>query len=117
MKKEVMDALCMLHSLAKKDTTFTTQDEQFKIVVEYIENLQKENALLLANNNGYFGFKKYIENNYVHKDKIKSKILSKRRKALERYDSKLSIDKQIYKRNIQVAMLDMLLKELLDIKG
>lgn len=117
MKKEIMDALCMLHSLAKKDTTFTTQDEQFKIVVEYIENLQKENALLLANNNGYFDLKKYLENNYVQKDKIKSKILSKRKKALEKYDSKLPINKQIYKRNIQVAMLDMLLKELLDIKG
>lgn len=73
MKKEIMDALCMLHSLAKKDTTFTTQDEQFKIVVEYIENLQKENALLLANNNGYFDLKKYLENNYVQKDKIREK--------------------------------------------
>lgn len=74
MKKEIMDALCMLHSLAKKDTTFTTQDEQFKIVVEYIENLQKENALLLANNNGYFDLKKYLENNYVQKDKIREKM-------------------------------------------
>lgn len=77
MEKEVMDALCMLHDLAKKDTTYTTQDEQFNIVYKHIEKLQKEIEELKK--------PKYIidcktnkitklTNDFISKDKIKEKI-------------------------------------------
>ncbi len=38
--KEIMDALCFLHSLAKKDKEFETQTESFKQIVAYIEDLE-----------------------------------------------------------------------------
>ena len=38
--KEIMDALCFLHSLAKKNKEFETQTESFKQVVNYIEDLE-----------------------------------------------------------------------------
>lgn len=38
--KEIMDALCFLHSLAKKDKEFETQTESFKQVVNYIKDLE-----------------------------------------------------------------------------
>lgn len=40
--KEIMDALCFLHSLAKKDTEFETQTENFQQVIAYIEKLETE---------------------------------------------------------------------------
>lgn len=40
INKEIMDALCFLHSLSKKDKEFETQTESFKQVVNYIEDLE-----------------------------------------------------------------------------
>lgn len=79
MEKEVMDALCMLHSLAKKDTTYTTQDEQFNIIKKYIEKQQKEIERLneIINSRYYHDLKcreleKDINENW--ENKIKEKI-------------------------------------------
>lgn len=43
MNKEIEDALCMLLHCSLKDTEFETQFEQYKIVRNYITNLQQEN--------------------------------------------------------------------------
>ena len=43
MNKEIEDALCMLLHCSLKDTEYETQVEQYKIVRNYITNLQQEN--------------------------------------------------------------------------
>lgn len=40
--KYVEDCLCFLHSLAKRNTNYKTQTEQFEIVYKYIEQLEYE---------------------------------------------------------------------------
>lgn len=51
MEKEVMDALCMLHDLARarKEKNFTTQDSQFKIVKEYIKKQDNRIKFFIEN--------------------------------------------------------------------
>lgn len=46
MNKEVNDALHTLLNLSLKDKSFSTQKQQFKIVYDYITNLQEENERL-----------------------------------------------------------------------
>lgn len=46
MKKEVSDSLHMLLHCALKDTEFETQKEQFDLVYNYINELNKRNASL-----------------------------------------------------------------------
>ena len=38
--REVLDALCFMHSLAKENTRYETQEEAFQIVYEYIKELE-----------------------------------------------------------------------------
>ena len=127
MEKEVMDALCMLHSLAKKDTTYTTQDEQFNIIKKYIEKQQKEikhelNQRKYWRDNFYKQQKeieelkkpKYLvhfENNkitkmelindFISKDKIREKIKELRKTQ----DFKVGLE------NYAIKILQELLKE------
>lgn len=56
----------------------------------------------------------FANNYYISKDKIREIISKKRTKALERFDNHLNVSERIFKKNIQVAMLDTLLKELLE---
>ena len=49
--KEVMDALCMLLNLSLKDKNYTTQQQQFEIVYDYITNLQQRIEYLERSNN------------------------------------------------------------------
>ena len=89
--------------------------ENIKIVLNLIEKQQKEIEKYEQQMDLEFVEKNFIEKNkVVSKDKIREKISNIRKKVLERYDSKLSVDKRIYKRNIQVAMLDTLSRELLE---
>ena len=46
MNKEVNDALHTLLNISLKDKSFSTQKQQFKIVYNYITNLQEENENL-----------------------------------------------------------------------
>ena len=62
------------------------------------------------------GCKEYLKNyqsGYISKDKIKEKLEIERIKALNRFDNKLDVTQRIYKRNVQVALIDKLKKELL----
>ena len=49
MNKEIEDALCMLLHCSLKDTEYETQVEQYKIVINYITNLEQENKQLKEN--------------------------------------------------------------------
>lgn len=60
MNKETEDALCMLLHCSLKDTEYETQVEQYKIVRNYITNLQQENKQLKDNWNE---LKKWLEEN------------------------------------------------------
>ena len=88
-------------------------------ILNVINNQQKEIERLNGTINSiYYHYlecrelEKEINENW--EDKIRKIILNKRKKVLEKNYSNLSIVKRIYKRNIQVAMLDTLLKELLE---
>ena len=49
MNKEIEDALHMLLHCSLKDTEYETQVEQYKIVRNYITNLEQENKQLKDN--------------------------------------------------------------------
>lgn len=51
---------------------------------------------------------------YISKDKIRELLETERMKALARFDNKLTVMQRIYKRNLQVSLIDKLKKELLD---
>lgn len=70
-KKEVIDALCMLHSCSLKDKRYTTQKEQFKIVEYYIEKQEKIIDLIL--DKFLIGTKYYFsEFDYMNKEELKT---------------------------------------------
>ena len=60
MNKEIDDALHMLLHCSLKDTEYETQVEQYKIVRNYITNLEQENKQLKDNWNK---LKKWLEEN------------------------------------------------------
>lgn len=78
MNKEIQDALCMLLHCAKNDKEFTTQQEQFKLVVKYILKLENDNRSLRytikAINKTSKGRKEAIKNLMKQNSKLKSKI-------------------------------------------
>lgn len=73
--KEVRDALHMLLHCALTNKDFETQKQQFQIVNAYIKQLEEENKNMaeeyLVNNPG---MAKYLNDNYIFKSKIESKI-------------------------------------------
>lgn len=46
LSKEIQDALSVLFHCSLKDTEYTTQKQQYKMVLDYIEQLEKENRAL-----------------------------------------------------------------------
>ena len=50
------------------------QDAKMMVAVKGLLDLynkeKEKNALLLANNNGYYDLKEYLKNNYISKDKL-----------------------------------------------
>lgn len=73
--KEARDALHMLLHCALTNKDFETQKQQFQIVNAYIKQLEEENKNMteeyLVNNPG---MAKYLNDNYIFKSKIESKI-------------------------------------------
>lgn len=73
--KEASDALYMLWHCALINKEFETQKQQFQIVNAYIKQLEEENKNMaeeyLVNNPG---MAKYLNDNYIFKSKIESKI-------------------------------------------
>lgn len=78
MKKEIEDALCMLLHCAKTDKEFTTQQEQFKLIVKYILKLDNSNKSLRGTiksiNKTAKGRKEAIKNLIKQNKKLKTKI-------------------------------------------
>ena len=78
------------------------QEEAIQGLLDLYNKEKEKNALLLANNNGYYDLKKYIKDNYISKDKIREhkkwyedtcKHLSKDGIDLDRYDQYQAIIK------------------------
>ena len=73
--KEARDALHMLLHCALTNKDFETQKQQFQIVNAYIKQLEEKNKNMteeyLVNNPG---MAKYLNDNYIFKSKIESKI-------------------------------------------
>lgn len=83
MSKEIEDALHMLLHCSLKDTEYETQFEQYKIVRDYITNLQQENKQLKQRNKEiYDGFKAAIDE-VCETDREKRKYKTKINKAIE----------------------------------
>lgn len=80
--------------------------KSYRIIKKIIKNQQKEIEYLKE-------VKCYYEISRISKDKIKEKLEIERIKALDRFDNKLDVTQRIYKRNVQVALIDKLKKELL----
>lgn len=95
--------------------------ETLKSSLELIKKYQKAIKELIETCDSYRNasdhcaeiFSDTIKSNYISKDKIKEKLESERIKALDRFDNKLDVKQRIYKRNIQIALIDKLKKELL----
>ena len=88
MNKEIEDALHMLLHCSLKDTEYETQVEQYKIVRNYITNLEQENKQLKDNWNE---LKKWLEENESFDDYCNettfTSVLDKIQELEQRIDS------------------------------
>lgn len=87
--------------------------ENYNYIISFIKSQQKEIEKLNFENHMLKKWNEQLDKNCISKDKIREKLEIERIKALDRFDNKLDVKQRIYKRNIQVAMLDTLSKELL----
>ena len=117
LKKKWKEAIETLKEVASDDFDTLGDDISPKMarnILNLIDKQQKEIEELNFENHMLKKWNEQLDRNCISKDKIREIILNKRKKVLEKNYSNLSIVKRIYKRNIQVAMLDTLLKELLE---
>ena len=96
MNKEIEDALHMLLHCSLKDTEYETQVEQYKIVRNYITNLEQENKQLKDNWNE---LKKWLEENESFDDYCNettfTSVLDKMQELEQGSDSNEEISKNI----------------------
>ncbi len=75
-EEEIIGRLKRIIEIAysKEFTTFELTYQDVDAIQGLLDLYQKENALLLAKNNGYYDLKEYIKDNYISKAKIIRKI-------------------------------------------
>lgn len=96
-----------------KGTEGKSRIQALENLIARYKELKEKNALLLANNNGYYDLKKYVKENYIPKSKVKEKI-EELNDINSKFSQRVIKSKEVYLTELVQNILQELLEENID---